>query len=219
MNERPDNDNPADPSTEVIIATPLFYRRTGISGVTSGDSNMASSSVDQARVVAGMCEKGMWREVQAFAQQWRDANPTDPRAYYYLGAGLSGLRRFSQAEAAYRQALRLDPTDFEVWTSLAELLFKKMRLPEEGLHCLEQALQANPRHTLGWLSLARLAGRMGCHDKALACANQAIALDPQLVEAYLSKAAAARALGKHEVVKEVCHGLAALKPENFRRAS
>ena len=180
---------------------------------------MEPSTEEKVRKAGALCEKGMWREVLAVAREWREANPTDPRACYYLGVGLSGLRRFSQAEAAYRQALRLDPTDFEVWSSLAELLFKKMRLPEEGLQCLEQALQANPRHTLGWLSLARLAGRMGCHDKALECANQAIALDPQLVEAYLSKAAAARALGKHEVVKEVCHGLAALKPENFRRAS
>jgi tetratricopeptide (TPR) repeat protein len=196
-----------------------FCRRTDLSGLTSGDFNMASSSVDQARVVAGMCEKGMWREALAFAQQWREANPTDPRAYYYLGAGLSGLRRFSQAEAAYRQALRLDPTDFKVWSSLAELLFKKMRLPEEGLQCLEQALQANPRHTLGWLSLARLAGRMGCHDKALQCADQAIALDPKLVEAHLSKAAAARALGKMDIVQEVCRELATLGPEHFRRVS
>ena len=196
-----------------------FCRRTGIPGLTSGDSNMASSSVDQARVVAGMCEKGMWREVLAFARQWREANPTDPRAYYYLGEGLSGLRRFSQAEAAYRQALRLDPTNFEAWSSLAELLFKKMRLPEEGLQCLEQAVQANPRHTLGWLSLARLAGRMGCHEKALQCADQAIALDRKLVEAHLSKAAAARALGKMDIIQEVCRELATLEPENFRRVS
>jgi tetratricopeptide (TPR) repeat protein len=179
---------------------------------------MASSSGDRSRVVAGMCEKGMWREVLAFAREWREANPTDPRAYYYLGAGLSGLRRFSQAAAAYRQALRLDPTDFEVWNSLAELLFKKMRLPEQGLQCLEQALQVNPHHKLGWLSLARLAGRMGCHDKALQCADQAIALDRKLVEAHLSRAAAARALGKMDIVQEVCRELATIAPENFRRA-
>ena len=64
-----------------------------------------------------------------------------------------------------------------------------------------------------------LTGRMGCHDKALQCADQAIALDRKLVEAHLSRAAAARALGKMEVVQEVCHELATLEPENFRRVS
>jgi tetratricopeptide (TPR) repeat protein len=180
---------------------------------------MASSSGERSRVVAGMCEKGMWREVLAYAREWHEASPADPRACYYLGVGLSGLRRFSQAEAVYRQALRLDPTDFEVWNSLAELLFKKMRQPEAGLQCLEQALTINPRHKLGWLNLARLNGRMGWHDKALQCSNHALALDPKLVEAHLSRAAAARALGKMEIVQEVCRELAALEPEAFRRVS
>ncbi len=77
-------------------------------------------------------------------------------------------------------------------------------------------MKINPHHPLGWLSLARLAGRMGYHDKALQCANRAVALDPKLVEAHLSKAAAARALGKTDIVQEVCHELATLQPENFR---
>jgi len=166
-----------------------------------------------------LCRKGSWRAVLALARRWREANPSDPRAYYYLGAGLAGLRRFPQAEAAYRQALRLDPSNFEVWNSLVELLSRKMHRPEQGLQCLEQAMQFNPGHTLGWLNLAKLQGRMGRHEKALECADQALALDRKLVEAHLSKAAAARALGKMEIVQAVCHQLAALEPEHFRRAS
>jgi len=80
-------------------------------------------------------------------------------------------------------------------------------------------MKINPHHKLGWLNLARLNGRMGCHDKALECADRAIALDRKLVEAHLSRAAAARALGKMDVVQEVCHELGTLEPENFRRAS
>jgi len=180
---------------------------------------MEPSAEDKTSMADELGEKGSWREVLALAQKWREANPTDPRAYYYLGMGLSGLRRFLQAEAAYRQALRLDPSDFKVWNSLAELLCRNLRRPADGIQCLEQALQINPQHKLGWLNLATLNGRMGCHDKALQYADQALALDRKLVEAHLSKAAAARALGKMDVVQEVCRELAALEPENFRRTS
>ena len=39
--------------------------------------------------IAGeLCEKGIWREVLAFAQKWREENAADYRAYYYLGPGL-----------------------------------------------------------------------------------------------------------------------------------
>ena len=181
------------------------------------DSIMEPNTREKERIAGELCEKGLWREMLAFAQKWRETNPSDPRAYYYLGVGLTRLRRFSQAEVAYRQALRLDPADFEVWNSLVELLLRKMRLPEQGLQCLEQALELNPGHTPGWLSLAKLHGRMGRHEQALACADRALSLDRKLVEAHLSRAAAARALGKMDIVQEVCHELGTLEPEAFRR--
>ena len=180
---------------------------------------MEPNTEDRAAIAGRMCEKGLWREVLAFAQKWRAENPADHRAHYYLGLGLAGLGKFSQAEKAYRHALAMNPTDFEVWNGLAELLYRKLRRQADGVQCLEQALKINPQHKLGWLNLATLNGRMGCHDKALQCADQAIALDPKLVEAHLSKAAAARALGKMDLIQEVCRELATLGPENFRRAS
>jgi tetratricopeptide (TPR) repeat protein len=180
---------------------------------------MEPNTGDKAGIAGELCEKGSWREALVFAQKWREENAADYRVHYYIGLSLAGLGRFSQAEAAYRHALAMNPKDFQVWNGLAELLYKNLRRQADGVQCLEQALKINPYHPLGWLSLARLAGRMGYHDKALQCATRAVALDPQLVEAYLSKAAAARALGKPEVVKEVCQGLAAMGPEAFRRVT
>ena len=59
---------------------------------------------------------------------------------------------------------------------------------------------------------------MGRHDKALAmCRPRRSRWTRKLVEAHLSRAAAARALGKMEIVQEVCHELATLEPETFRR--
>jgi len=181
------------------------------------DLDMEANTEEKARIAGEMCEKGLWRDVLAFAQKWRDENTADYRAHYYLGRSLTGLRKFSQAEQAFRRALAINPTDFEVWNGLAELLYRNLRRPAHGIQCLEQALKINPQHKLGWLNLATLNGRMGYHDQALRCADQALALDRKLVEAHLSRAAAARALGKMDIVQEVCHELGALGPENFRR--
>lgn len=178
---------------------------------------MQPGTEDKARLAGELCEKGLWREMLALAQKWREENAADYRAYYYLGLGLTGLRRFSQAEAAYHRALTIHPGDFEVWHRLAELLYRNLRRPADGIQCLEQALQMNPQHKLGWLNLATLNGRMGRHDKALECADRAVALDPKFVEAQLSRAAAGRALGKMDIVQQVCHELATLELEAFRR--
>jgi tetratricopeptide (TPR) repeat protein len=123
-----------------------------------------------------------------------------------------------QAEAAYRHALTINPTDVKVWNNLAGLLYENLRRPAEGVRCLERALKINPDHKQSWSNLATMVGRMGRHHQALAYADRAIALDPKLVEAYLHKATAARALGKLDVVREICRVLASLEPEHFRRA-
>ncbi|MGO8836992.1 MAG: tetratricopeptide repeat protein [Limisphaerales bacterium] len=170
---------------------------------------------DQARE---LCEKGAWSRALTFAQKWREEDPSDHRALYYIGLGLCGLGQFAQAEAAYRHALTINPTDARVWNNLAGLLYEKLQRPAEGVRCLERALKINPDHKQSWSNLATMVGRLGRHQQALVCADRAIALDPKLVEAHLHKATAARALGKIDVVREVCQVLASLDPEHFRRS-
>jgi len=179
---------------------------------------MEPNTEEKVRQARELCEQGLWPKVLAFAQKWREEQPGDHRALYYIGLGLNGMRQFSEAEAAYRHALTMKPTDVKVWNNLAGLLYENLRRPAEGVRCLEQALKINPDHKLGWSNLATMVGRMGHHHQALAYADRALALDPKLVEAYLHKAAAARALGKMEIVRDICHTLASLEPENFRRA-
>ena len=179
---------------------------------------MVMNKQDNARLARQMCEKGLWQEVVNFAQQWRHANPGDPKALYYLGLGFSGTGHYARAEAAYRQALAMDPSDVNAWNNLAGLLYEKLQRHAEGIWCVEQALKIDPRHKVGWSNLATMVGRLGHHNKAMDCANRALALDPKLVEAHLHRANAALALGKMEIVKETCNALAAFRPEDFRRA-
>jgi len=179
---------------------------------------MESATDERAGRARELCEKRMWSKLLAFAQKWREAEPSDHRALYYIGLGLSGQGHYAQAEAAYRHALTINPTDARVWNNLAGLLYENLQRPAEGVRCLERALKINPDHKQSWANLATMVGRMGRHHQALAYADRAIALDPKLVEAYLHKASAARALGKTEVVREICQVLASFEPEHFRRA-
>ena len=178
---------------------------------------MEPNGKNKVKIARGMCEKGLWPEVLAFAQKWREKDPSDYQALYYIGLGLSGMGQFAMAETAYRDALALETTDARVWNNLGGLLYEKLRRPSEGIRCLEQGLKMDPHNKLAWSNLATMAGRMGRHHKALEYADRAIALDSKLVEAYLHKATAAKALKKMDVVKEVCHKLATIEPENFRR--
>jgi tetratricopeptide (TPR) repeat protein len=165
-----------------------------------------------------LCEKGLWPEVLDFAQKWREENPADYKALFYIGLGFSGRGQFVQAETAYRQSLALDTSDPKVWNNLAKILFENLQRPKDAILCIEQMLKRDPANKLGWSNLAVMVGELGLHEKALLYADRAIALDSKFVEAYLHKAAAARALGKTEIVKQVCDALATIEAEKFRRA-
>jgi tetratricopeptide (TPR) repeat protein len=178
---------------------------------------MEPNGKNQVKIARGMCEKGLWPAVLAFAQNWREKDPSDYQALYYIGLGLSGMGQFAMAETAYRGALALETTDARVWNNLGGLLCEKLQRPSEGIRCLEQGLKMDPHNKLAWSNLATMAGRMGHHHKALEYADRALALDPKLVEAYLHKATAAKALKKMDVVKEVCHKLGTIEPEKFCR--
>jgi tetratricopeptide (TPR) repeat protein len=184
----------------------------------NGGNSMVVSPEEKIQHARTLCEHGLWDEVLVYAKQWQVECPEDHKAFFYAGLGFTGLGQYRQAEAAYRQALKIDDTDPKVWNNLGGILFEHLRRPQDGIHCIEETLKLNPDNKLGWANLAAMVGRLGQQEKAITCADRAIALDPHLIEAYLYKAAAARALGKTEILREVCEILAAIEPENFRRA-
>jgi tetratricopeptide (TPR) repeat protein len=169
---------------------------------------MASSPENKIRAARGLCEKGLWPEVLAFAQQWAAEDPADAKALFYAGVACAALGRLVEAESNYRRALVLDATDFKAWNNLAGLLFGALNRPAEAAQCLVQALQVDPGSPFGWANLASMNGQLGRH---------ALALDPQMVEAHLHRARAAQSLGRPEIVRAASEALAQLPPEKFKR--
>ena len=165
-----------------------------------------------------LCEKGLWPEALALAQKWHAEDPAEAKALFYQGVALAASGRFVEAETAYRRALQLDATDFNAWNNLGGVLFESRKKPGEAIQCMQRALKIDPQNKVGWANLTSMVGRLGRNDRALEFAERALVLDPNFVEAHLHKASAARALGRVEIVKEVCAALAAIRPENFRRA-
>ncbi|HEY5044130.1 MAG TPA: tetratricopeptide repeat protein [Verrucomicrobiae bacterium] len=172
---------------------------------------------DKIAHARSLCEKGLWPDVLAFAQQWHAGNPADAKALFYQGVALASLGRFVEAETTYRRALAMGPADFKTLNNLAAILFEALQRPGEAVKCLDEALQLNPANPLGWSNLASMNGQLGRHAQALECAERALALDPQMVEAQLHRARAAQALGKTEIVRAASESLAQLPPEKFRR--
>lgn len=100
------------------------------------------------------------------------------RGNWYENAGEDRL-----AEAAYEQALQVDPKCPEALTGLGIVRRKQQRYPE-AMRYYEQAVVAAPSYAPAWASMVTVALKLGQDAKGLECGRRAYALqqtDPSVV--------------------------------------
>jgi tetratricopeptide (TPR) repeat protein len=73
------------------------------------------------------------------------AQPTDPRAPYYLGNLLYDRRRHREAIANWEQSARLEPGWAKVWRNLGIGYYNVQCAPEKARRAYERAFRADPR--------------------------------------------------------------------------
>lgn len=81
------------------------------------------SSVRKLRTAGDVAQrKREWSNASEFYQRYLDQRPNDAPIWIQFGHALKELRRFSEAEAAYRSALRAAPNDDDARLHLVALL-------------------------------------------------------------------------------------------------
>ena len=94
-------------------------------------------------------------------------------------------RRFVEAEAAYRQAITLDPKVAAAYISLGNALGQQKKYVEaEAAH--RQAITLDPKVAAAYNSLGNALGQQKKYVEAEAAHRQAITLDPKVAAAYNS---------------------------------
>ena len=107
----------------------------------------------------------------------------DPAVRSDLGVMLRSMGRLEEAEAVYRQALRLDPTLVQAQGNLGNVLLDQHRA-EEALAVLTEALCHAPDQPWLLRSFALTQMACGAFDCAEVALRQALAIDPADAEAH-----------------------------------
>jgi Flp pilus assembly protein TadD len=125
-------------------------------------------------------------------------------AYVNLGVLLKNLHRPEEAEAAYRQAITLNPEDATAYYNLGVLL-KNLHRSEEAEAAYRQAIALNPEYASVYSNLGVLLADLHRHEEAEAAYRQAIALNPEYARAYYNLACL------YALQKEVDHAIDSLQ--------
>jgi tetratricopeptide (TPR) repeat protein len=116
----------------------------------------------------------------------------DPRKPNLLGLVVRAdieqcLGNVQGAITDYNQAIRLDPTNTQIWLDLAKL-YKDAQEYDNAAATLSKILDGEPTNLQARISRANLYQKLGAADKAIAEASEAVQLHPKKAEAYSARA-------------------------------
>src|SRR5580658_2898167 len=137
--------------------------------------------------------------------------PTRADCLHTHGFILKVLRHNIEAEAAFRQAIKLDPSFVETHYQLGNLLREEDR-PAEAVPSYRAVLALQPDHHQAHNNLGAALGELARFEEAVEHFRRATELKPDYVEAYANLGHALRAVGRAEDAEAACRRAIALAP-------
>ena len=121
--------------------------------------------------------QGNWEQARQELESARRFNSAEPRAALFLGEVLWKLERRSEALASLREAIRLDPTDWQPRYRLAHNLAQQGDFPAAAAE-YQAALGLNPANVKAKVECAAVLLSLGREPEALQQLDETLQLEP-----------------------------------------
>jgi tetratricopeptide (TPR) repeat protein len=170
------------------------------------DENALYRSAAQV-VLQNNLQKGL----SDLVHEMTEAPPREMEFYVILGDAWRDSGRPDEAAAAFRQAVRREPTSVNALQSLAGALEAegKMSLSEETL---KRALQIAPSDANVWFRYGLLDSQLGWINGAIERVQKALTLDPDLPEGALMFASLMARTGQIDAAESALHNALSIDP-------
>ena len=117
------------------------------------------------------------------------SDPDSADARSYLGNAFQVTENWEAAEAAYRAALDIEPTECRTLNNLGVLLLEHNRL-DEALECFRRGLDADPNHVQVHNNICQVYTKLGEIDLAIEAGRRAVEIAPGYADGHYSLGAA-----------------------------
>ncbi len=141
------------------------------------------------------------------------AKPNEAVFYANLGIVYESLRRWQDAESAYRQAVVLNPQNAAALNSLGNLHRATWRL-DQAAGYYRQAIELDGRFVAAQSNLGNTLADRGYHDQAITCYRRAIEIDPGFVDAHKNLATSLTQQGRCDESAKVLREAQRLRPDD-----
>ncbi len=135
-----------------------------------------------AQIAAIKVSQGKPAEARDRIRQHRELVPKNPLVYNLLGQLFTSTMEYDQAEAAFKEAIALNASILESYTSLAGLYVQTKRI-DEAIREYETALSKNPKLVPAHMMLGMIYESRKQYDQAEARYQEALKINPRFAPA------------------------------------
>ncbi len=157
-------------------------RRHGLLDSAIREYSGLASSTDQAEPLLQLAEiyNGLGQQSEALhaAEQAVARRPDDAKTQLYTGYMLEKAGKLQEAERAYRQALKIRPTDPLLMNNLASVLAAQGQNLDEARGLIEDALKQNPAAPEFRDTMASVYARKRMYDSSIQILNGLVKQHP-----------------------------------------
>jgi protein O-mannosyl-transferase len=182
---------------------------------------VAAAAALMALAVRTSIQVRVWRDSLTLFASTTAAIPDSWVAHYNLGNGLMAAGRTAEAEAEFRETVRLQPRFARGHNNLGDALDALGR-HEEAVAAYREALRVNPDLAEALNNLGTSLAALGRLEDAEASLKEALKRQPAFVEAYLNLGIVLRRLGRVGESSEMLSRAVLLRPDfdrlRFQRA-
>jgi tetratricopeptide (TPR) repeat protein len=140
------------------------------------------------------------------------ASSGDAAGLVAQGDALLKTRNYSEALAAYDQAISLDKNNFDAWNGKADALNRAGNFTE-ALAVSDEALALEPSNTTGWINRGYILYNLGRYDDELKAYETAITLEPDNAKAWFNKGYSLAGMKRYDEAIAAFDKVQALQPD------
>lgn len=184
-----DKGNPDNLDFQYVLGLALVKTGHQRDGVARLEKVAEASNSADAYQLAGVTLFGL-NDFEASRRDLEAALRLDaklPGIYMLVGKARANVGDVKDAEPAFRQALQINPDDFEANLYLGVLLYKQRRLPEAKTY-LDHALKLKPSDNMARYESAMLKSTNGQNEEAARDLEQVVKDDPNWLEPHVELA-------------------------------
>jgi tetratricopeptide (TPR) repeat protein len=183
---------------------PMTYYSMSYFAAKNGDDDAARNFAQLAHSCkTDYCFPNKLEEINVL-QYAVSSNPSDNKAFYYLGNLWFGMRQYSDAIEAFENSIAINPTFATAHRNLSLLYYNKQLQPGKALKALELAFSLDKKDARVLMELDQLYKRLNYPvGKRLEILNHYPTLVVQRDDLYLEKITLENCLGNYETAKKM----------------